>query len=130
MNMIGVDVVCIPKFAAVIEGKRGASVLRSIFSDSEIAECDNADRRIVLRSLAGRFAAKEAVIKASRSRLSIDDMTTIHVIQEFSGCIRAVAEKDGTRSELYDVSISHDGDYAVSVALAVGGSVLREDARA
>ena len=63
MNIIGlgVDATDIPRVAAVLE-RYGERFLRRIFTEGEIAYCTR--RRNPVPHLAGRFAAKEACMKA------------------------------------------------------------------
>jgi holo-[acyl-carrier protein] synthase len=58
---LGVDLTDIPRIAATYE-RYGERFLRRIFTDGEIAYCMR--RRDPLPSLAGRFASKEAAMKA------------------------------------------------------------------
>ena len=59
---IGVDICQISRFAAMVERREG--VVRKLFSDKELYQ----DRiRRPINSLAGYFAAKEALVKAIRS---------------------------------------------------------------
>ena len=63
MNIIGlgVDATDIPRVAAVLD-RYGERFLRRIFTEGEIAYCTR--RRDPVPHLAGRFAAKEACMKA------------------------------------------------------------------
>lgn len=60
----GVDVVCVDEFARVlaVEDKAGSS---RVFSQSELDQFKDDQNR--LKRLAGRFAAKEAVLKALKT---------------------------------------------------------------
>jgi holo-[acyl-carrier protein] synthase len=58
---IGIDATDIPRIADVLE-RYGDRFLRRIFTDDEIAYCTR--RRNPAPHLAGRFAAKEAAMKA------------------------------------------------------------------
>jgi len=114
--MIGIDLVHISKFVAVVESKRGAHSLRMIFSDAEMLE-SGGDGIVSMRSLAGRFAIKEAIIKASSLDLGLDDMLRIRIMESASGRLYAVAEKVGFAPERFCVTLSHDGDYAIAVVI-------------
>ncbi len=61
MIALGFDATDIPRVASVF-GRFGDRFLRRIFTDGEIAYCMR--RRDPLPSLAGRFAVKEAAMKA------------------------------------------------------------------
>ncbi len=61
--------------------------------------------------LAGRFAAKEAIIKASNQSLSMQKINVLY--------------KDGkpevsTENEVFLLSIAHEREYATAVAIKVG----------
>jgi holo-[acyl-carrier protein] synthase len=58
---LGIDATDIPRIAAVID-RYGDRFLRRIFTDLEIAYCTR--RRTAVVHFAGRFAAKEAAMKA------------------------------------------------------------------
>ena len=58
---LGVDITDIPRVAEVFE-RYGDHFLRRVFTDAEIAYCTR--RRNPVPHLAGRFAAKEAAMKA------------------------------------------------------------------
>ena len=58
----GVDVVELPRFRRAME-RGGRAFMRRIFTPAEESYA-NARRRTKLLHLAGRFAAKEAVVKA------------------------------------------------------------------
>ena len=63
MNILGLgfDATDIPRIAATLE-RYGDRFLRRVFTDGEIAYCTR--RRTPVPHLAGRFAAKEAAMKA------------------------------------------------------------------
>jgi holo-[acyl-carrier protein] synthase len=63
MNIVGIglDATDIPRLAEVL-GRYGDRFLRRVFTDGEIAYCTR--RRNPAPHLAGRFAAKEAAMKA------------------------------------------------------------------
>jgi len=114
--MIGIDIVYIPRFQSLIEGTNSTKLIQSIFSESELQQCKNKNDEARLQSLAARYAAKEAVIKASKGRLNISDLKNITIIQYPQGYLESIVHfKDGTES-YYEISISHDGEYAVGVA--------------
>ena len=106
---VGIDIVYIPKFSRSIE-KQGEPFLSKIFLETELASGDNPGH------LAGIFAAKEAAVKA----LSIPsgNWLKIFVSREKSGRpkIQLLDEKYNIKN--YDLSISHDGDYAIAIFMA------------
>ena len=116
--MIGIDIVDIPRFTRLLCGSTGERLKARIFLDEELAQCLNASGKIKMESLAARFAAKEAVIKASRGRLDISDLRSIRIIQDAAGWLEAEAGGADGSATRFEISISHDGNAAVAVALA------------
>lgn len=105
--MVGIDIVDVSRIAEAAR-KHGDRFLRRVFTDGELAHVDGMKRKY--ESLAGRFAAKEAFMKAMGRRLSFRD---IEVRSRDSG--KPFIVFDGKR---YDcLSISHERAYAVSVVV-------------
>ncbi len=99
---IGVDVVSIGRVTSVYE-KHGAKFLNRFFPECPVPRD--------MSQLAGWFAVKEAVIKATGGRIGW-------------GKIKISYGKNGTPKVTVEglpgyfrVSISHDGDYAAAVAV-------------
>jgi len=71
------------------------------------------------RHFAGRFAAREAVVKAASSRASLSPLD-IEIVRSDPGgpCVRLLREFPSLEDVVFLVSISHAGEYAVAVALA------------
>lgn len=121
--MIGIDIVYIPKFRKLLNSSYGQKVLTKIFAKEEILQneisIDSCQHQISQKqacSLAGKFAAKEAIIKASSGRLSLDDLCKIVLYISKSG--EPMVEPfsfDNERMNI-DISISHDKDYAIAIA--------------
>lgn len=124
--LIGTDVVHVPSFASQLD-QEGSTFLR-VFTDREWRACaPKADRAA---SLAARWAAKEAYIKAWSQKLYgappiIDpaelNFAEIEVVQDAFG--RPTLELHGDVAALgvpvASVSLSHDGDYAMATVLVV-----------
>ncbi len=112
---IGVDVVDMPRFGRQLE--RTPSLRERLFTPAE--------RTLNLRSLAARFAAKEAVAKALGAPAGMNwqdcrvgaDEHGVPVI-EVQGTVLAVAEAKGVRR--WHLSLSHDGDVATAMVVAEG----------
>lgn len=100
-RMIGVDLVYIPEFQARLEAG-GTALLEKMFTVDELHN-RKPDH------LAGIWAAKEAV------RKTLPDAprawTDIHLVYEKSG--KPWAQY---KDILFDISLSHQGDYAIAVA--------------
>ncbi len=104
--MVGIDIVDIARIGGVLE-RHGERFLEKVFAPSEIARAR--EKRQPQEYLAGRFAAKEAFMKARGGRLPWRD-------------IEVMSEKGRPfivfRGKRYDgVSISHERSYAVSVVI-------------
>ncbi|HEV2402667.1 MAG TPA: 4'-phosphopantetheinyl transferase superfamily protein [Candidatus Saccharimonadales bacterium] len=105
--MLGIDLVHIPEFQKQLT-LGGATFRHKAFRAEELGNNS-------LEHLAGVWAAKEAVLKASG--LKAGSWTDIHVSYNTQGKPYATA---GDRQ--YEVSIAHHGDYAVAVATESGSS--------
>ncbi len=104
--MVGIDIVDISRIADIVK-KHGNRFLDKVFTEEELAYARQ--RKMADESLAGRFAAKEAFMKALGRRLTWKD---INVLQRDG---RPYIEFHGKR---YDgISISHERLYAVSVVV-------------
>ncbi len=99
---LGIDTVFIPRFY----GKE--KLAKRILSSEEYAIYEH--RLNKEEFLAGRFAAKEAFLKAFRNGIGRISVTSISIVYGEDG--RPVLMYN---EQFYNVSISHDGDYAVAV---------------
>jgi holo-[acyl-carrier protein] synthase len=117
---IGVDVVDLARFERALS--RTPALTSRLFADAELT---SGDRVLPLRSLAGRFAAKEALIKA------LGDSTGIRwhhmqVVSDTHGdpsfrltdAAAHVAEARGVTA--VHLSMSHDAGIAVAYVVAEG----------
>jgi len=114
-----VDVVELPRFRkAMVRG--GSAFMRRIFTDREAAYA-KARRRTTLLHLAGRFAAKEAVIKA----IAQVDPTRVLSMNQVEVCNDRLGRPhislhDGRKARLQiHVSLSHVHSVAVASAIAI-----------
>ena len=121
---VGTDLVHVPSFAAQLAqpGTRFATV----FTDRELRSCaDKADRGA---SLAARWAAKEAYVKAwSNSHYGTPpvlgaeavNFADIEVVPDAFGRVGIVLRGDLAHiaPPAASLSISHDGDYAFAVCV-------------
>lgn len=110
--MIGVDIVYVPRFKKAIE-RHGERFLRRVFSDEELRLCLlRIDSEVCL---AGRWACKEAVLKAfyqyDGTKLRLKD---IEITKGSMG--EPILKIKDIKADKIKVSISHDGDYAIAVA--------------
>lgn len=115
---IGVDVVDIARFERALQ--RTPTLTSRLFSESEQLK-DGVARP--LRSLAGRFAAKEALIKAlgDSSGVTWHDMQVIsdslgNPSFELLNSTKTIAERRGITS--VHLSMSHDAGIAIAYVVA------------
>lgn len=101
----GCDLVHIKKFQKSVE-RGGPAFLDKLFSSHELSNNPTA------QSLAGLFAVKEATKKALK--LSPEDWKKIEVVKDADGRphLKLIEIHQPIKSS--DVSISHDGDYAMA----------------
>ena len=113
---LGVDIAEVPRIRAAIE-KRGQAFLRRVFTSGEIAYCERFKNKF--ERFAGRFAAKEAAMKAlgtgwGRGVRWVD----LEVVREQSGrpTLAITGEAGKIASQLgvkhIAVSITHTADQA------------------
>ena len=110
---VGIDVVDLERFARSLERTPGLAV--RLFTEDE--------RRLPARSLAARFAAKEALAKALGAPRGLR-WTDAEVRRDPNG--RPILHVEGTVAEAaarlgvgaWHVSLSHDGGVAVAVVIA------------
>ncbi len=110
----GIDIVEIKRLRRAIK-KWGDLFLNRIFTTKEIEYAKS--RRSTYEHLAGRFAAKEAIIKATDGgELGFKD---IEIVNKKSGKPYATITKPKSINKKYliSVSISHIKDYAVANAV-------------
>ena len=120
---IGVDVVDLARFERATS--RTPGVLTRLFADSE--QWDG-DARRSLSSLAARFAAKEAVIKAIGDSTGVrwHDMAVVSdglrnpSIEVYNALADIVAARGITSIHL---SVSHDAGIAIAYVIAEGNGV-------
>lgn len=105
--MIGIDIVNLHKFSNKYNSSNN---LKKVFSDNEVAYASKKNNP--LKTLAGIYAAKEAVIKAFGLNLGyIKDMRIEIIRNEFK---QPFCKIDGIKIDC-DISISHDGGYAIGI---------------
>jgi holo-[acyl-carrier protein] synthase len=97
---IGVDIAFIPRF----EGK--VALARKILSNTELLQYQQ--HPLPAQFLAGRFAAKEAFIKAYNT-LPYPDLHMIEVTLKDHGQPFIFYQ-----GKIYALSIAHDGEYAIA----------------
>lgn len=115
---IGVDVVDLARFERA--AARTPAVLARLFADVELSD---GDRVLSLRSLAARFAAKEALIKAvgDSEGMRWHDMAVVSDGQrnpsiQVTGAVAAIVAAKGI--DAIHLSMSHDGGVAIAYVIA------------
>lgn len=119
---IGVDLVDVARFQRA--ASRTPRLLDRLFAHSEQRP---EGRELPLRSLAARFAAKEALIKALGDSAGVR-WHDIHVISDelrnpsfqLTGRIAEVALERGITT--FHLSMSHDADLAIAYVIAEGAA--------
>ncbi len=98
--------------------KHGNRFKQKTFSPQEIAYCDTKANPAI--HYAGRFAAKEAIKKCilSSGELVQVDFTAIEILNESNGA-PIVSPIEILSFSSLKVSISHESDYAIAMAILV-----------
>lgn len=116
---VGIDIVRIDRIQAVVE-KWGHRFLKKVFTDNEISY--SYTKKIPHLSLAVRFAAKEALIKAIASEIPVA-FTDIEIISTHGG--KPILNVKGKLEDFFQeklikkahVSLSHERDYGVACVM-------------
>lgn len=120
----GIDLVHCPRLARIWED-HGDRFLSRVYTEAERAYC--LDCRDPVVRLAGRFAAKEAVMKVFgtgwRGGVEFTDIETLpdplgKPLVTLRGQTARFADQVGVSHVL--ISISHSGEYAMASAIGVG----------
>ncbi len=120
---IGTDICQIERYRSVYE-KYGDRFLKRVLTENEYKYVTSNERNLVSR-LTGRFAAKEATSKVLGTGLRGVYFKEIEILREPSGAPKLVlhgrAAKKAKDLNLvnFEVSISHEKDYAIAVVIAV-----------
>lgn len=109
--MIGVDVVHVPRFREVV--RRRPRFVERFFTAEERRHAGTF--RDPLLHLAGTFAAKEAILKSVRAGPPVAYARRVEIARDAAGapCVRFAGRRIA-------ISITHDGEVAVAVALDPG----------
>ncbi len=105
---VGCDLVEIKKFKKSME-RGGSKFLDKIFLPQELAVSEK------IETLAGIFAAKEAVFKALGGK--VGDWHNLEIVKNKNGRPEIKMLESNDRIISQDISISHDGEYAMAVAV-------------
>ena len=122
----GIDLVDCPRIEAMIE-RHGERFLQRVFTAAEQAYAEANKNEI--EKLAGRFAAKEAVLKLMgtgwRGKIAWTDIEIVNNISgqpevTLAGEVEKIADKLGI--EHISVSITHTANFAIASAVALAKS--------
>jgi holo-[acyl-carrier protein] synthase len=114
MHCIGIDIVEIARLEKAI-ARRGEGFLQRVYTDSELKLY-----RTKLPSLAARFAAKEAVIKALGKPTSAS-LREIEILSDPSGkpVVNLYGKAQSQAQDLglgkFAISLSHSREYAIAL---------------
>ena len=111
MENVGIDIVEIERIKKALENRR---FVERVLSEEEIEKFDGFKEHRQIEFLAGRFAAKEAIIKCLSDH-EIPVMSKLNITNN---------EKGKPEIEYKDykilLSISHEREYAVAIAMLEG----------
>ncbi len=116
----GVDLIEIARIEEVI-ARHGKHYLERVYTSLELEQCGKRTE-----SLAGRFAAKEAVAKALGTGIGDVAWKEIEILGDEQNAptltLRGAAEKKAKELGLitWSVSISHSQSHTVAMAVAIG----------
>lgn len=117
---IGVDVVDLARFERALQ--RTPALIPRLFADHEVTRDGE---RLPLRSLAGRFAAKEALMKALGDATGVrwhDMQVTADGEGNPSMTLSGAAEQAATRRGVTAVHLSMSHDAGIAIAYVVAES--------
>ena len=127
MFKLGTDIVYIPRIQATFE-RFGDRFMQRVYTPGEQLDCGWGDRspnRTTINKLAGRWAAKEAVVKALGTGWQGVGYTDIEIRRSQTGVPivhlhgRAMVLLNAFVEVQWQLSLSHDGDYAIATAILV-----------
>ena len=125
MFKLGTDIVYIPRIQATIE-RFGNRFLQRVYTPAEqLDSALSSPNRTTINKLAGRWAAKEAVVKALGTGWRGVGYTDIEIRRSQTGVPivhlqgRAMVLLSAFLEVQWQLSLSHDGDYAIATAILV-----------
>ncbi|GAB4133683.1 MAG: holo-ACP synthase [Cyanobacteria bacterium J069] len=127
MNIsVGTDIVHIPRIRALID-RFGDRFLKKVYTAIEQQDYWQASAQAMANQtgivrLAGRWAAKEAVVKAMGTGWRGIRYTDVEIQRQGSGaprvCLYGAAAKWGAAAgDNWQLSLSHDGEYAIAMVI-------------
>lgn len=123
MLKLGTDIVYIPRIKSALD-KFGERFLQRVYTKTEQQDCTkkSPQSQLMIPQLAGRWAAKEAVVKALGTGFQGISYTDVEVQRQPGGapCVHLygrAAEKLAAQNYQWLLSISHEKDYAIATAI-------------
>lgn len=119
---VGVDICSVPRIVDAYE-RFGDKFLRRVLTPDEMAYAKSSEKHLIVR-VAGRFAAKEAVVKVLGTGWVGVGFQEVEIRKKPSGEPRlALHGRAATRAEElglshFEVSMSHEKEYAVAFVVA------------
>ena len=109
---VGIDMVKIDRFVRL---KDNSTFFNKVFCENEIKYLEK--KNFNTSTIAGMFALKEAFLKALKKGLDLCPLNDIEICHDENGApfIKLHNELKKLDVKEMSVSISHDGDYAISV---------------
>ena len=120
---VGIDLVEVEEVAATLHSKLGARYLSRIYTSREVEDCRR-DREVDPVRLAGRFAAKEAAMKALRVGDRAVSWREVEVQRAADGAptlvLRGAAAALAAEAGLsqFALSVTHERTYASAIVVA------------
>ncbi len=120
---VGVDLVAVSRIAALVAGY-GERFVRRVFTEREQAECSRGTGETRVNSLAARWAAKEAVVKALGVGFGPIGYRDVEIVRDENGCPHVhlhgpaaeLAQRRGLQH--WAISLSHDAGIAAAFVVA------------
>ena len=113
---MGIDLIRISKVEKILE-RHGEKFLEKVFTEVEIKYIE--EKHFMPQTVAGIYAAKEAMLKELGTGIGEYPLKDVEVFHDKKG---RPYGKSGEK--LFDISISHEGDYGVAVAKLVANNNL------
>jgi holo-[acyl-carrier protein] synthase len=112
---LGIDIVSISRIDSIYE-KYKNKFLDKIFTKNEINEA--IEKGHFIQSISGKFAAKEAFIKANSFKTNTINLKEIEILTDKKDNKPYVYFKNTNETKKYFLSISHEIEYAVAIVIA------------
>lgn len=113
---MGIDLIGITKVEKILQ-RHGEKFLEKVFTDGEIKYIE--EKHFMPQTVAGIYAAKEAMLKELGTGIGEYSLKDVEVFHDEKGRPYGKAGE-----KLFDISISHEGDYGVSVAALMANNIL------